>query len=78
MAHALLDMGLQRVVGGNAGGPVVDGLRGITNIGNAEVDVATFVVEQGACSVSQLQVAPIGIQRGVAIGVVLRVERGGG
>ena len=46
VAHALVDVRLQRVVGIDAGGLVVDGLGRVADVGNAQVDVAALVVGQ--------------------------------
>ena len=48
VAHALVDVRLQRVVGVDAGGLVGDGLSRIADVGNAQIDVAALVVGQVA------------------------------
>ncbi len=63
-------MCLERVVGVDAGGLVVDGLGRVADIGHAMVDVAALIVGQVRRSVGQIDAAD-----GVAVGVILPVNR---
>ena len=70
VAHALVDVRLERVVGIDAGGVVGDGFGRVADVGNAQVDVAAFVVGQVAAAVGQIDGRPQFIVDGVAVAVV--------
>ncbi len=59
VAHALVDVRLQRVVGIDAGGIVGDGFGSVADVGNAEIDVAAFVVGQVAAAVVERRTAHV-------------------
>lgn len=63
VAHALIEVELESVVGGDASGLVGDGLRRVADVGNAEVDVTALVVLQ-----IRLAVGEVGKGKGVRVG----------
>ena len=58
VAHALVDVYLERVVGIDAGGLVGDGFGRVADVGNAEVDVAAFVVGQVVAAIVEQLPSP--------------------
>ncbi len=55
MTYTFFDVGLKRVIGGNARGSVRLGFRRIANVGNSQVDVASFVVRHHGSSIRKAQ-----------------------
>ena len=85
MAEALFQVRRERVIGGDAGSGVGLGLRGVTDVGHAQVDVAALVVIlhraviaiRAVGSFTQIGVKAVGVIHCVAVAVVLRGQSAG-
>ena len=78
VAHALLHMHLQGVVGRDTGCLIADGFSRVADIRNAQIQVAAFKIQQRCGAVPQGDEAAIGVGGRVAVGIVLTVNRSRG
>ena len=77
VAHALFDVGLQRVVSRNSRGLVTFRFRRVANVGHAQIHVAAFIVGEVGLTVRQVLKVEVRIDDGIPVGVIL-LERSTG
>ncbi len=73
VAHALVHVDLQSVIGIDASSLVGDRFSRVSNIRNAKVDVAAFIVGQVGGAIGQLLSVVVGVADGVAVAVILLI-----